>query len=490
MKNNMLKKTMVFGIIILFVGASIVSNVSSEIKNVPKLTISDDWWDNEWHYRKKITIDHNYVDDNLNSFPVLVVHISSDLADNAQHDGDDFVFTTNDGIKLNHEIEKYVDSYGELVAWVNVPSLSSTVDTSLYMYYGNSNCANQQNSEMVWDSNYQCVYHMNEPSGHIYDSTVYENIGIKQGSLSYQAPGKVGYCVWFSGNGYFDYVLAKEDLDTNDACIEIWVNWDGSSPCDGYFGWDTTNDNRFYFSVNPSHWNVGWGNLYSQEIGTSDSNWHYMSFRATPGEVLDVYIDTIYQTTFDSIPFVGTSDIRIGTVELDSSYYWYGLIDEVRVSNSSRTQAWISTSFNNQNDPSSFMSFGPEEIASLAPSAPIINGPLSGTAGKNYSYTFVSIDPNDDDVFYEIDWGDGDIDPWDGPYESNELISKDHIWSEQGEFTIKARAKDVNDNIGEWGTLEVTMPKNKAFNFSFNLLSWLFERLARAFPILGHLSGL
>jgi hypothetical protein len=34
------------------------------------------------------------------------------------------------------------------------------------------------------------------------------------------------------------------------------------------------------------------------------------------------------------------------------------------------------------------------------------------------------------------------------------------------------------------------MPKNKAFNFNFNLLSWLFERFPRMFPIMRQLFGL
>ena len=38
-----------------------------------------------------------------------------------------------------------------------------------------------------------------------------------------------------------------------------------------------------------------------------------------------------------------------------------GSIDELRISNVARTQEWISTEYNNQNNPLSFLSFGPEE---------------------------------------------------------------------------------------------------------------------------------
>jgi len=104
------------------------------------------------------------------------------------------------------------------------------------------------------------------------------------------------------------------------------------------------------------------------------------------------------------------------------------------------------------------------------PSSPTIDGPTNGKAGTSYYYDFTTTDPDGEDVKYYIDWGDGTIDPWDGPYESNEVISKDHIWSEQGDYI-------------EWGTLEVTMPVNHHY-YSFPLLQRLLERFPNAFPIL------
>ena len=57
-----------------------------------------------------------------------------------------------------------------------------------------------------------------------------------------------------------------------------------------------------------------------------------------------------------------------------------------------------------------------EGITSGAPSAPQISGPASGKTGEEYDYTFMSIDPTDDDVFYYIVWGDGEVEEWIGPY--------------------------------------------------------------------------
>ena len=40
-----------------------------------------------------------------------------------------------------------------------------------------------------------------------------------------------------------------------------------------------------------------------------------------------------------------------------------GIVDELQVSKISKSSYWISTEYNNQNDPLSFYNFGPEESA-------------------------------------------------------------------------------------------------------------------------------
>ncbi len=124
------------------------------------------WYNAGWAYRKAITIDHTKVAGgaDLSDFPVLI-NLGSDaqLAAGAQADGDDILLTSADGTtKLDHEIETYVTASGEFMAWVRVPTLSASLDTVLYLYYGNAGAANQENSGGVWDSDYQGVWHLDE----------------------------------------------------------------------------------------------------------------------------------------------------------------------------------------------------------------------------------------------------------------------------------------------------------------------------------------
>ncbi|KYK33180.1 MAG: hypothetical protein AYK22_01340 [Thermoplasmatales archaeon SG8-52-3] len=108
------------------------------------------------------------------------------------------------------------------------------------------------------------------------------------------------------------------------------------------------------------------------------------------------------------------------------------------------------------------------------PSTPTINGPINGKTDEIYDYTFSTTDPNSDDIFYYIEWGDNSNSGWIGPYQSGSEIELQHSWSEKGTKLITARAKDTNGLLGFSNTIEVYIPKN---NVNYNLLcKWFFER--------------
>jgi hypothetical protein len=122
-----------------------------------------------FNYRKTITIDSSKVTGDLTNFPVLV-SLTNDMelrttvdGGNVQNaNGYDIIFRANDGTDLDFEIEEYTSAGGgaTLVAWVRIPNLSSTVDTDIYIYYGNPDVTcSQGNPAGVWDSNYTGVWH-------------------------------------------------------------------------------------------------------------------------------------------------------------------------------------------------------------------------------------------------------------------------------------------------------------------------------------------
>jgi hypothetical protein len=116
-----------------------------------------------------------------------------------------------------------------------------------------------------------------------------------------------------------------------------------------------------------------------------------------------------------------------------------------------------------------------------SPEKPDIEGPTEGKPNIDYEFTFVTTDPENDDVFYYIDWGDGEIEKWIGPSESGEEVTVNHSWEKQGTYIIQAKAKDTSDHESEWETFDVKIPRARFLSI-FNIQK-LAGRFLEIFPI-------
>ena len=122
------------------------------------------------------------------------------------------------------------------------------------------------------------------------------------------------------------------------------------------------------------------------------------------------------------------------------------------------------------------------------PSAPVISGPANGKHGVSYNFTFTSTDPDGDNVFYYIDWGDGCPSViWLGPFPSGQTITVNHTFP-RGTWTISSRAEDIYNATSDWGQLKVTMPLSNALP-PMGFFAKLLARFPNAFPVLRHLLG-
>ena len=344
------------------------------------------WYDSSWSYRKKITVDNTKVTANLTDFPVLI-YLSSDgdLANDAQSDGDDILFTAADETtKLSHEIEEFDNGTGKLVAWVKIPSLSSSSDTIIYMYYGNAGISSQQNASGVWDANYKMVQHLQETTGGanaILDSTANGNHGTDNSTPTLGATGKIDGAVFFDGSGELIDISDSASLDiTDNITIEAWVNpttvdadhrrivikshtsW--ADPYYMYTLWVHTDGLGFgFYDGTTRHW--------ANNGSVSTGSWQYVAATYN-GTTQEWYIDGSSVGTANVTATIATNNqpLIIGSA-LAATTRFHGSIDEVRISNVARSSAWLETSYNNQNTPSTFFSLGSEESS---PSAPISVG--------------------------------------------------------------------------------------------------------------------
>jgi len=336
-----------------------------------------DPFDEGWQYRKKITINHTQIVGNLVDFPVLVNVVDVNLRDKAQADGDDILFMDGSGVaeKLYHEIEFFSGSSGELVAWVKIPSLISNQDTEFYLYYGNPGCSSQQFPEKVWDSHYMMVQHMMDGSTNTITKDSTNNYhGTKGGTGPIQTivDAKIGYAEDFTGDEWIDVTIDNGQTYS----IEFWdypreigtngqiYNGQGTNPTYIYAPniayWNGANPPNLQQYAAAANRDGSW--FYTGQHSAPENQWHHIVFTVA-GTSANLYLDGLLKVSqIEQYNPTTTGSHYIG-YRADKEVHHNGVIDEFRCSNIARSPEWISTEYNNQNDPFSFLSFGLEESA-------------------------------------------------------------------------------------------------------------------------------
>jgi len=331
------------------------------------------WYDANWLYRKKIIIDHTKVPATQNDFPVLISLSDVDISGKAQHGGNDILFTSSDGVtKLSHEIESYTWNSGALVAWVKVPTLSSTADTVLYMYYGNAATGSQQNTADVWSNGFQAVWHLTEvgtgTASDYLDSSMHGNNGEggggTVGAVPSQAAGQIGNGQ--SLDGVNDYISTATQYNNPSTFTEsIWfkTSVSASGKLIGLESAQTgqgagTFDRMIYVNssgyVATAIWSAG---AIQVITGTAmnDGNWHYAVSTYSP-TTLSLYVDGNFIGQKAGTPQNFNGWLRMGSWALNgwpfvANGYYTGSLDEARYSGVVRSPTWVTTEYNNQKTP-------------------------------------------------------------------------------------------------------------------------------------------
>lgn len=337
-----------------------------------------------WERRKNITIDHTHINETLTNFPVFLNLSDANLTTHAQPDGDDIAFTDVNGTTIYHEIENFTSSTGWLTAWVKIPVLSNNTDTKIIMYWNNSAAQNQQNATEVWDNNYKGVWHLsngdNNESAQFYkDSTkrgANATLNDTNGDVA-QRGGIAGYALHFnaSSNDLLSTETRASLSGTTDFTVGGWVKTGstatmriigqrGPVTVSGQYYLDTKNDGSGKI------WGNAWNGAYQcsggnvESAATINNNaWHYVLLTRDGTGGMKVWVDGVQSgscsgTTRSLEPAMHTV---IAYDIWDNIERFNGTMDEFRVSNVTRTAAWIKAEYNNTKVPKDFYSVGTEE---------------------------------------------------------------------------------------------------------------------------------
>ncbi len=151
-------------------------------------------------------------------------------------------------------------------------------------------------------------------------------------------------------------------------------------------------------------------------------------------------------------------------LEYETTYYW-------------KVVAWV-----NNGVPIEGPLWNFTTVKNKPPDIPTIIGPTKLKQNKNGYYKVTTKDPEGEKIYFYIDWNDGTVVDWDGPYNSDVDVIYQHNWTSKDIFIIRVKAKDIDNKESNWRELKVIIPRNRVINI--NLYSNLFTCLTNIFPIL------
>ncbi len=336
-----------------------------------------------YKFRKRIKIDHTKVggSTDLVDFPVLInLATDNDLRTVANSgkmqnvNGYDTYFTASDGITaLDFQLETYTATSGQLIAWVRIPSLSVSVDTYIYLYYGNASISTNPSVATTWDNNFKGIWHLDEDptssAPQIKESTSNNNSGTTLNMIAGDnVTGLIGKAINFDGSSKY-ITLGATGFPNIDGVqtISSWANYSTV----------VTSDNENFLSISsgggganqigfrggiPLAWQWGGGGLASGPTAPSVNVWHHFVY-TYDGTTHSYYIDGALVGTSNNTPQTGApvaGQVSFGTYMNGGSSpggeYYNGYLDEGRVSNINRSAGWVLTEYNNQGSPSTFYS--------------------------------------------------------------------------------------------------------------------------------------
>ncbi len=316
-----------------------------------------------YSHRKKYSIESDQVSgsSDLTDFPLLFSLTDPDLrstgngGDVENINGYDIAFADDDGTtQLDHEIEYYDPTTGELIAWVRIPALSAANDTPFFIYYGDSGISTSQDTPDTWDNNYVLVMHMDGGATED-DATSFANDGTENGTGGIPlVTGQIGSARDFERSDA-DFIQVADDVSldiTGNVTMSFWFNLESSAP-----DFISKGINQAYEATSRNGIRTRFAKNGTNALTTGAANslpngsWVYLVY-VQHSSGMSIYQDgTQVASNTNTTAFNTNNDPLYISRSGDAVD---GIMDEVRISDVARSEEWIITEYNNQFDPSSF----------------------------------------------------------------------------------------------------------------------------------------
>ncbi len=314
----------------------------------------DLWYDTDWQYRQRITIDSTNIGSNLTDFTVFLDETNMNAAfwADVKANGSDIVLTSSDGVtKLSRELIDIDTALETMELHVKLPTIDAASNTNFYLYFGNA-AGVEGNDITAWNGDYAGVWHLNEVAGNASDATGNGNIGTMNGGLAQGVAGAIGKGVTLDGVNDFINITINKAASTT---FSFWSTWNGAQGDMPILVGNNGAGPDLYVSGGKISWNTwnGTANAFANIPGdANDGNFHHYQVVIDPAST-ELYYDGALLGTAGYADPSGTNIFKIGGI---APYLWGGSMDEVRVNNTALTADWAFAEYTNQKTPATFYS--------------------------------------------------------------------------------------------------------------------------------------
>ncbi|HEY4366975.1 MAG TPA: DUF2341 domain-containing protein [Steroidobacteraceae bacterium] len=331
--------------------------------------ISYAWWNDEWNFRKEITLDLSAAGANIPGspadVPVLIrLHLGNFgyFAD-TKPDGSDFRFVAGDDkTPLKYHLERYDPTNNLAFVWVKVPRLAGgTNSEKIFLYYGNPKAPAAADAPGTYDANQVLVYHFGS-DGAPKDVTAFANNA--SASAAQENPASlIGNGLKFTGTGSVTVpsTASLRVLADKGATFSAWVRIE--APQTDAYVFEMADDKRAVaLGINGTQVfaRVTDGANVTASAQSADvlaaGQWHYLAMTVKGGRIALMVDGTELAATPAEIGQIA------GTFTLGGSHagnhYLTGEMDEVEVSNIARSPEWIQAAARSQGQEAPLVAYG------------------------------------------------------------------------------------------------------------------------------------
>jgi Concanavalin A-like lectin/glucanases superfamily len=282
---------------------------------------------------------------------------------------------------LPFEIDNYTTSYADVWVLTNLSAGNNTI--SVY-YNNNTAVTSQQNSTAVWGlfNNYAAVYHLGDlGTGTRNDSTSFRNNATPTNFTGTETntSGQIDGAVTLNGSKYLQSLnnIGITGQQSNTITFWVYIRNISSNIREPMIGWGNQTSNGAWLADIRSgvyfFWGFGTGDWTTTTTPTINA-WQYEAITFN-GTAMNWSVNGVSIGKNARTPLVNASKLTIG-YENDSGtiYALNGTIDEVEISNVSRTNDWINQSYYMQSAQSTYVKFGTEQSLTTSNSCTSYSG--------------------------------------------------------------------------------------------------------------------